>query len=610
MRKYGNTLTALALLLAQPLAHLVTDGRLELVGAARAEAAPSSAIQCKSTACAYRFLAQATFGGRPSDASDLLTTYKGNLSAWIAHQIATPAQLSYKTTAASFPDAVQGVQYYGPQYVDAQDIPETFWLGAITDAAQLRERVAYALSQIFVVSVVTSATNKWGDGMAAYGDILLNDAFGNFRTLLDDVAHNDAMASWLTYMYNVGPNTPVSGLDTIPDQNFAREVMQLFTIGLVELNQDGTPKLSGGKPISTYTQGDVAAISGILTGFAPVPAGTAANPLKYDFLQFRTPGTTPEFQPLVGFPDYHVSGPKKFLCGSPSGCKTTNSDSAGDLKSLLDALFNHPNTGPFIGKQLIQRLVTSNPSPAYVSRIAAVFANNGAGVRGDLKAVITAILLDPEARNDAAYSTEPTFGKIREPILRVAQMLRVLGAKPFTYNTAPYNFSTFELDPGDDGASGFGQTPFRSPTVFNFYYPNYTPALSPLVAYNPANPLVSPEMQLTTPATVDQVDSYLGGLLANGGSWDSHTVYKSLPVAPHWAFQFDYTNWLQLLATDATGASLVKELDQEFMSGQMSTDLQADLKAEVVANKRSGPQSQVAQAIRVMIASPEYLVQK
>jgi len=540
---------------------------------------------------AYRFLAQATFGARPTDAQHLITDLKLNYTAWIQEQMASATGFSYQSIAKGLPCSVAASASLSTAVgasvtsICPSDVSQTFWLGAVNDASQLRQRVAFALSQIFVISVEDGSLTAWGDASAAYGDLLYRDAFANFRVLLDDITHSDAMGKFLSFLYNVQGSAPTStSPGTVPDQNFAREVMQLFTIGLVKLDLSGEPILDAktGQPIPTYSQNDVIGASNVMTGFGPYdyPKDIPSD-FKYDGSLYGREDF--QFKPTVSYPQYHSTIAKSFLSVTIPVSTTPNPD--GDLKLFLDTLFNHQNVGPFIGKQLIQRLVTSNPSSGYVERIAAVFNNNGSGVRGDLGAVISAILLDPEARNDSSVTT-PTFGKIREPILRMAQILRLLGGKPGadgTFGFAPY-----------DPSLQLGQYPFLAGSVFNFYYPDFSPPLTALAAKG----LVSPEMQITTTETVYRLDQFLAPIFAGAG-WNVGGT------TPSYAFTLDYGGWLPLVASNA----LVDQLNLAFMSGQMSAALQSDIAAEVAATK-GGAQSQLAQALRVMIDSPEYIVQK
>ena len=279
------------------------------------------------------------------------------------------------------------------------------WSQLICSSDTLRQRVGLALLDMIVVGIDGFSSSFRQFVMAAYLDVLWDNAFGNYRDILDGVASSAAMAYYLTFLGNRRANATTGA---VPDENFARELMQLFTLGLYQLNPDGTQVLSGGKPVETYTQADVSGLARVWTGW------NLAN----------SDNTTPDRMrlPLVNNAAQHETGAKDF-----PGHHDSRRDRWADSKRLaLDAIFAHANVPPFVSKQLIQHMVTSNPSPAYVGRVSAVFANNGNGVRGDMKAVIRAILTDSEARSDANI-TSTSFGKLREPVVRLTQWARAFG---------------------------------------------------------------------------------------------------------------------------------------------------------------------------------------
>ncbi len=329
-------------------------------------------------------------------------------------------------------------------------VQHVFLANAVNGPDQLRQRVAFALSQIMVISSTEVGISY---AQREYQQTLLNDAFGNYRTLLQDVTLSPAMGLFLNMVNNAKGN---SAGTTHPNENYGREVLQLFSIGPNQLNADGTDVLDGnGEPVPTYTQAQVQGFAAAFTGWT-YPA---------------TPGTTSKFGnpayfigPMVAFDTQHDMTAKTLLSGVTTA---TNQSSAADLKTALDNIYNHPNVGPFIGKQLIQFLVTSNPSPAYVARITAVFNNDGTGVRGNLGAVVKAILLDPEARGNPA--TPANFGKLREPVEYEAAMLRQFNAT--TDGVAPIN-----------PVASMGQPIFGAPSVFNYYPPSYPLQGTALVA--------------------------------------------------------------------------------------------------------------------------------
>ena len=276
-------------------------------------------------------------------------------------------------------------------------IYQSFWRSALAADDALRQRVAFALSQIFVVSLNDANVSQHPRGVASYFDVLGRNAFGNFRTLLEDVTLHPMMGLYLSHLRNRGDS------DRVPDENYAREVMQLFTIGVHQLNQDGTRVLDGsGQPVETYNNDDVTGIAKAFTGWSWAGPDTETS-------RFNGGGSPSNpnrnIEPMQPYPQYHSEAAKTFLGGTCSAGTMPRVS----LTCALDRLFMHSNVGPFIGRQLIQRLVTSNPSPAYVARVAAAFADNGQGVRGDMKAVLRRILLDPEARN-APAPDDSVFG--------------------------------------------------------------------------------------------------------------------------------------------------------------------------------------------------------
>jgi uncharacterized protein (DUF1800 family) len=335
--------------------------------------------------------------------------------------------------------------YAPPADGEGMDVVQTrFFLDARTKANQLRQRVAFALSQIMVVSA-----NKVNNPSAfvLWQNMMQRDAFGNFLTLLTDVTLSPTMGNYLDMVNNDKPN-PSAG--TAPNENYAREVLQLFTIGLEQLNQDGTLQVDGsGNPIPTYSQEAIEGFAHAFTGWTyptkPGRTGRFGNSQYYG-------------GPMIAFDDHHDTGQKELLNGVilPAG-----GTAQSDLTAALQNIFQHPNVGPFVGKRLIQHLVTSNPSPEYVGRVAAVFNNNGNGVRGDLRAVVKAILLDPEARRgDDPAQAEPNDGRLKEPVQFMMNLLQALNSTGSGACLAQY-------------AATMKQSPFFSPSVFNFFHPEH-----------------------------------------------------------------------------------------------------------------------------------------
>ena len=364
---------------------------------------PPSTSAAVSAADAARLLEQATFGVTATDVAHVQTI---GIDAYINEQLAYPPTqyIGYTYTPHTAPANCidDGSTPPDASSLCARDryspfqVQRDFFIHALNNPDQLRQRVAFALSQIMVVSSVEIYEAY---GLANYENILLRDAFGNYRTLLQDVTLSPTMGHYLD-MVNSDETNPQNG--TVPNQNYAREVLQLFSIGLVELNPDGTQQLdASGAPIATFDGATIEGFASVFTGwtYPPLPGASSqwTNPINFD-------GT------MVAFPNNHQPGTKSLL---NSYTVPANQTPAQDLADALDNIFNHPNVGPFISKQLIQHLVTSNPSPDYVARVAAVFANNGQKVRGDLSAVVRAILTDTEARGDAPPNN--LFGHLREP---------------------------------------------------------------------------------------------------------------------------------------------------------------------------------------------------
>jgi uncharacterized protein (DUF1800 family) len=440
-------------------------------------AAPSISLTNVTATDAARFLTQATFGPKKSEI-DALTG--GSIDTWITNQMAKPA--TSHRAAIQYDRTTYGGSgsFSNWNAVHPPNRQSSWFKVAITADDQLRQRVAFALSQIFVVSDVSLGEDSQSEPLAYYYDLLVNGAFGNFRTLLENVTLSPVMGLYLSALRNSKAD-PVTG--QTPDENYAREVMQLFTIGLVKLQPDGTLLLGAdGLTVPTYNQTTITQMAKVFTGWA-YPSTNLAS--------FRTASTN-YYSPMQLFPAYHDDTAKDL---TPVTTTTIAANQGGtkDLQLALDALFNHPNTAPFISKLLIQRLVTSNPSPAYVYRVAQKFENNGFGVRGDLAAVVRAILTDYEARSPVVASNI-TFGKLKEPILRLTALLRGFSAsstsgrymgyrvtvngtpivsttpKPAAIGDISTIYSSTRLDAVQ---SSINEAPLRSPTVFNYYHADY-----------------------------------------------------------------------------------------------------------------------------------------
>lgn len=519
---------------------------------------------------ASRFLGRATFGPNMA-AIDALAA--SDSDAWFKAQFSKPQTLHRK-----YIDNLLANQAAGGQKVGFTGVYETFWQQGVRGDDQLRQRMAFALSEIFVISMQNESVRPQVRGVASYYDMLGQRAFGNFRDLLEGVALHPMMGLYLSHLRNQKESATRT-----PDENFAREVMQLFTIGLYQLNPDGSLKLSGGKPIDTYTRDDVAGLARVFTGWSW--AGPDQNALRY---YGNIPDPDRDWQPMQNYAAYHSSSEKRFLGKVISGA----TGGQADAKLALDTLFNHPNAGPFFGRQLIQRLVSSNPSPAYVGRVAAAFANNGSGVRGDMQAVIRAVLLDPEAL--APAGTALRTGKLREPLQRLANWMRAFDARP-----ASGRYTIYYLD---DPLSGLGQSPLNPSSVFSFFRPAYMPPNSALASAG----LVAPELQITAEPSVTGYLNFMQEAI-NTGVGESREV------------KADYTRELALAAD--TGA-LLDRVDLLLMHGSMPARLRGQITTAVngiaipAATASNAAQVATAKANRVKLAifltmaSSAYLVQK
>jgi uncharacterized protein (DUF1800 family) len=461
------------------------------------------------------------------------------------------------------------------------------WSQLLSGGNGVRKRVAFALSQFFVVSLSGINMTWRGPAIAEYWDILNRQAFGNFRDLLQDITLNPAMG---TFLNTRGNRRADAATGRVPDENYAREVMQLFTIGLFELNPDGTQRLANGNPIETYTSADVSGLARVFTGYDFDLAGLTSTTEVGGTRQIPDPEYAR--RPMTSDParwqpprasGFHSTEAKTFLgLTIPAGTDATQS-----LRLALDQLFAHANVGPFFAKQMIQRLVTSNPSPAYVNRVAAVFANNGQGRRGDLAAVFKAILLDNEALDPSGLANA-NFGKLREPVLRYAQLARTFGARSTSGN--------WQIGDLSDPATALGQSPLRAPSVFNFYRPGYFPANSQIATRN----LLAPEFQLVNETSVAGYVNFLERAVPGGRS----------PVAD---VSLDYADAVSV-AQDS--AALLDRLDL-LLTGQQLPQVTRDIIRTAMEDVAITATSTTAERLRrvqigvtLILASTDYLIQK
>jgi uncharacterized protein (DUF1800 family) len=513
-------------------------------------------------AAAARLLMQGTFG---ASLADIQAASMQTISTWFTNQASLPVSLELPQVTTSNGDR-----------------KPAWWKNAVAGQDQLRQRVAFALSEIFVVSNNNSILVDRSQSLASYYDLLATDALGNFRTLIDDVSHSPVMGNFLSFFRNEKPN-PLTGVHA--DENYAREIMQLFTVGLWQLNADGSSQLdSSGNGIPTYVQVDVTNLARVFTGWASNPqTHTGDQAWIYD---------RDLFHPMVAYEDHHDTNAKVIIGGVqiPGG-----GTSAADMQIALDTLFNHPNVGPFIGRQLIQRLVTSNPSPDYVARVSAVFANNGQGVRGDLLAVVKAILTDPAAQAAGYHGDQ---GKLREPMLRFTNLWRAFAAHDSAGSIA-------ELQVVQQGIARFAENPLQSPTVFNFFRPDYERA-GPLASAG----LAAPEFQIANENTVILTSNLLQNLsyqyVDSTGKLYAGSDGYSVQTTPSTVY-LQTAVW-EPLAADA--GTLVDNLNLVFMAGQMPAAMRTTLVSYVNQLPASPAATRVAEATSLLINSPQYAIQR
>ena len=527
---------------------------------------PTAAPETKSES--YRFFKQATFGATGLQAENLLID---GYERWINQQFVTaPSSMRAQIDLRLRLDPEASAR--------ADWVYEAFWTNVANGNDQLRQRVTYALSQIFVISMRDASVGKYPRGVAHYYDLLASNAFGNFRDLLEDVALSPMMGIYLTHLANE-KGDPETG--RVPDENFAREIMQLFSLGLYELNLDGSLKLDGqGKPIETYDTEDVEGLAKVFTGLSwggpDTQRGRFRGWIKYP---------DREVIEMRDYPQYHSTEEKRFLgVVIPQG----SNDVMADVGIAIDTLFNHPNVGPFIAKQMIQRMVMSNPSPAYVARVASQFNDNGEGVRGDMRALVKAVLFDEDARS-LTIAAQPSSGKIREPILRFAEWMRAYRAVSTS--------GRFSIGNTDDQGSRLGQTVLRSPSVFNFYRPGYVPPNTPIAEAS----LVSPEMQITHETSVAGWLNMMRTAVERG--WGSQRDVK-----PNYEIEMSLAD---------NPAELVERINIIMLNGTMSNRLRARIQSTVGDRQIHATDAERAYrdranrvhlAVFMTMASPEFAV--
>jgi len=511
-------------------------------------------------ASARRFLEQASFGPTIDGVAQVRQLGK---AGWLKQQFGLTTS-GYSGFSYVDPNPKVGCPTGAPATCQRDNysmflLQMQFFSNALNGQDQLRQRVAFALSQILVVS---GQQIRQPYAMANYQDIFLRNAFGNFRDILREVTLSPAMGNYLNMVNNDKAN-PAKG--TEPNENYAREVMQLFSIGLWQLNADGSQKLgSDGKPLPSYDQEVVEGFAHVFTGwtYAPRPGAVSrwGNPKNFD-------GS------MVPFAAHHDTGSKQLLNGQ---VLAAGGSAAADLEAAIDSLFNHPNVGPFIGRQLIQMLVTANPSPAYVARVSAAFNGSGGTPRGDMKATITAVLTDPEASG----STQPNrFGKLREPVLALSGLIRSLGG---------HSDGVWPLRQ----AGALGEPPFSPPTVFSFFAPDTTLPDDPH-DQGPAFGLFS----------ASSVVAYSGAVTA---------LLTDKPIAPDTSVagstgtSIDLNPW-QALAGDP--ARLVAEINRVLFPAGMSASLRQELLTAITGVPANNAALRARTALFLAAMAPEYLVE-
>lgn len=528
-----------------------------------------------------RFLSQATLG------ADLATIQKVadiGLEAWIDEQEALPYHPMLDHLNQVWAEVIEWYLVNGGDPEEVGSRPSwnifnyTWWEELMKSDDLLRQKVALALSEIFVISF-DSNLSGFGDGLADYYDVLRQNCFGNFEDLMYDVTLHPCMGYFLSHLNNPR-EIPEENIH--PDENYAREIMQLFSIGLYELNQDGSRKVDDqGHWIPTYDQTDIKELAKVFTGLGvgDVVDNEWTNQPYFGLDIYIADMTVP----MIMYPEWHQPGPKTMLNGYviPEG-----QTGLKDIKDAVHQLFLHPNVGPFISRQLIQRLVTSNPSPGYISRVAGVFADNGAGVRGDMGAVIKAILMDPEARTCAA-SDDDAFGKLREPFARYTHFSKAITMEQYynRYWNIAYGFY-----------QATNQMPLASRTVFNFFLPDFQP-IGPITD----NGLVGPEFQIHNSRTsveyINEVNDWaVWGYVMD--DWEDNN--------PSVTYVLD-----DLVPMARDPEVLVNRLDMLFTYGMLSEHTRQLIKDAITpiinGNYRY---DRVRLALYLMMISPDYAIMK
>lgn len=556
-----------------------------------------------------RFLTQATFGPTQDDVSSLTGT---SASDWFLSELEKPASL-HRPQLAAYRAMISEPSEEFP-LLAVQSSTFSFWRNAIEGDDQLRQRMAFALSQILVVSnfggeILTDIPEP----VVGYQDILVEGAFGNYRDLLEAVTFSPAMGYYLTYMGNQ-KGDPVTG--RMPDENYAREILQLFTVGVLRLGPDGEPVIVDGQPVELYDNMDITGLARVFTGLDLDGLDRQLFPTVADAVD-EWPGLEQALlAPMAIIEDRHSNDEKRFLdCTIPPGTRAAQS-----IDQALDCIMANPNVGPFISRQLIQRFTTSAPEPDYVQRVANAFdagtytlpnqVRVGAGRKGDLAATLAAILFDPDVRDDAALS-DIRFGKVREPLLRFTHWARAFDADA---SRPEYGLELFDLSSPD----ALSQHPYRARSVFNFYRPGY---VAPGTESG-AEGLTAPELQIVNATSTTGYINFMTFWAFGGQSMiplDELTMEleeMGVPVnqaALERAFVPDYADEIAL-ANDAS--ALIDHLDGLLAYGSLSADTKSAIIRAIEAEAIDGLgdqqalQDRVSLAVMLVMTSPDYLVQR
>jgi uncharacterized protein (DUF1800 family) len=592
---------------------------------------------------AWRFLTQATFGPTPKDLEPTSTLISKGYQAWLNEQfVRQPLQSTFNLTKSyvGLWQAHGGSTFnMGPGVACS-----AMWEQFLSGPDQLRQRVALALSEIFVLSFRGGDLSERAPAVASYHDLLVKNAFGSLRTLVEGVCKHPAMGLYLTHLRNEAPD----GSGRIPDQNFARELMQLFTIGLVNLKMDGSPTVDSSGNAATYNTVDIQVLSHVFTGWGWASGGWNAgaairNSIDTSWAAMNQPmvtytgmhATTAHFNAI-----YQKGAPLLFTQAklNPTGVAET------DLKNALDVLLAHPNVAPFLARQMIQRLVTSNPSTGYVLRVATQFKTSSFS----LKALVQAILLDTEARDVATIASSTTYGKLKEPMLRITSAFRALGYSTLTANVVvngvtkvkPLYAMSETFFTQSASTVSLGQGPFQAPSVFNFFRPGHVATWSDMGKLG----LQAPELQTTSELDVAAYIRFVADGVANGfGPAIDPLPLQTNPVKrspyvedvyatlhPYWSLQLTYVaevsatlNGLKAITTptDVTKidglvrTTIIPSLNRKLLGDQMSEALKTQLSAAMVPFITGNPSiwgvlPAIQNAVTMVMVSSEFVVQK